>query len=393
MTFVEIDNSIIEHNARIMCRAFPHEYNIAVVKGNAYGHGYGVVPAMLRGGINAFAVARVWEALKVREYDGLHPVIMLEPVTADELKICGENNISVCVCDTETFEEAYSSGLKLKIQLKIDCGMNRLGFKDAEEIERTVHRISESGNLSLEGVFSHFHTSGAADTEYANNLKRFEELTSGIDLESVPMVHVDKTQTLILHDTPSFANGARIGIALYGFTTVHDFPDTLKGKIRKAQREFENRRHGVEPCKAIVEYDVKKAFTLYTRVLQVKEVRPGEYVGYGLGHRAESTETVATIDIGYADGIGRRRIGSSVAINGKKCPIIGEVGMNMCQVLADPSVKRGDLVAVLGGDIPIISITGHVGTTMYELMTDIDSSIPRIYKEQTGDRLCSETLS
>ena len=379
--YVEINNTIIEHNARIMCRAFPHEYNIAVVKGNAYGHGYGVIPAMVRGGINAFAVARLWEALKVREYDRLHPVIMLEPVAEDDLKLCADNDISVCVCDTETLEEACGSGLSLRIQLKVDCGMNRLGFKDASELTEAAARIRNSGVLKLEGVFSHFHTSGAADTEYAGNLRRFEELTSGMDLKSVPMVHVDKTQTLILHDTPSFASGARIGIALYGFTTVHDFPDTLKGKLRRAQREFENRRHGVEPCKPVVEYDVRKAFTLYTRVLQVKEVRPGEYVGYGLGHRAESTETVATIDIGYADGIGRRRIGSFVAINGKKCPIIGEVGMNMCQVLADPTVKRGDLVTVLGGDIPIISITGHVGTTMYELMTDIDSSIPRIYKD------------
>ncbi|MCR5279551.1 MAG: alanine racemase [Lachnospiraceae bacterium] len=377
--YVEINNTIIEQNARIMCRAFPHEYNIAVVKGNAYGHGYGVIPAMVKGGINAFAVARLSEALQVRDYDKLHPVIMLEPVMPELLKTCADNNVSICVCDRETLEEAVNSGLKLKIQLKIDCGMNRLGFKDATEITEVVKRIDESGLLFLEGVFSHFHTSGSVDPEYAGDLKRFEELTSGIDLSKVHMVHLDKTQTLILHDTPEYANGARIGIALYGFTTVHDLPTTIKGRIRRAQRDFMRKRYHVPDCKPIVEYDVKKAFTLYTRVLQVKEAKPGEYVGYGLLHHVLAPETVATIDIGYSDGIDRRRFGSFVSIGGKKCPIIGEVGMNMCQVLADPTVKRGDLVTVLGGAVPIVSVTGHVGTTMYELMTDIDSSIPRVY--------------
>ncbi len=377
--YVEINNAFIEHNARIMCRAFPHEYNIAVVKGNAYGHGYGIIPALIRGGINAFAVARLSEGLKVRDYDKLHPVIMLEPVAPDLLKICSEHSISVCVCDTHTFEEVYNSGLRLRVQIKVDCGMNRLGFKSNKELTEAVQMIRESGFLTLEGIFSHFHTSGAADTEYADNLKQFELLTEGIDLEKVPMVHLDKTQTLILHDTPKYANAARIGIALYGFTTVHDFPDSLKGRIRKFQRRIYIKRNSVEPCKPIVEYDLKKAFTLYTRVLQVKEAKPDEYVGYGLLHPVDRAETVATIDVGYADGLDRRMIGAYVSINGKKCPIIGEIGMNMCQVLADSSVKRGDLVTVIGGAVPITDVTTHIGTTMYEVMTDIDSSIPRIY--------------
>lgn len=379
--YVEINNGIIEHNARLMCEAFPHKYNIAVVKGNAYGHGYGVIPAMIRGGINAFAVARLSEAMAVREYEKNLPVIMLEPLESDYLKICSENNISVCISDIDTFKEASLSGLKLKIQLKIDCGMNRLGFKDREEINRVVAEIRKNENLTLEGIFSHFHTSGIQDTEYAKNRTRFEYLTEDVNLSDVPMVHLDKTQTVILHDTPAYANGARIGIALYGFTTVHDFPDTLKGKIRKLQRENHNRRNSVEPCRPIVEYDVKKAFKLYTKVLQVKTAKAGEYVGYGLFHRAAGNEIIATIDIGYADGIDRRRTGSFVAINGKRCPIIGEVGMNMCQVLANDTVKKGDLVTVIGGDVPIVSVTTHIGTTMYEVMTGIDSSIPRIYVE------------
>lgn len=379
-TYVEVDNSIIEHNARIICEAFPHKYNIAVIKGNAYGHGYGVVPALIKGGMNAFAVSRLDEAVEVRKYTKDYPVIMLQPVHVDDYRVCEEHNISVCVNDRETFEDIIKSGCSLKLQLKIDSGMNRLGFKDKEEIAEVVNIIEADERLTLEGVFTHFHTSGLKDTEYRKDLDTFIERTSKIDLSKVPMVHVDKTQTVILHETPSFANAARIGIALFGFTTVHDYPNTLKGRIRKFQQNFKNKRNGVEPCKPIVEYDVQKAFTLYTEVIQVKKAEAGEYVGYGLYHRAEGSEYVAVIDIGYADGIGRKRIGSSVAINGRKYPIIGEVGMGMCEVLVDDTVKKYDRVTVFGGDIPIVSITRHLGTTMYELMTNIDSGIPRIYK-------------
>ncbi|MCR5311408.1 MAG: alanine racemase [Lachnospiraceae bacterium] len=380
--FVEIDNGRIEHNARVMCETFPHKYNIGVVKGNAYGHGYGVIPAMVRGGINAFAVARVKEGVAVREYEKTLPVILLEPVSPEELPICAENDLSICVNDMEALKEAEDSKLSLKIHLKIDSGMSRLGFRDRKEVKEAADRINGNSLLTLEGIFTHFHTSGAEDREYADNRARFEELTKDLELDKIPMVHVDKTQTLILHDTPAYANGARIGIALYGFPTVYDFPDTLKGKLKRLRRNFRNAKNHVEPCNPVKTLDLKEAFTLKTRVIQVKDIDPGDYVGYGFFHRAENIEHIAVVDVGYADGIGRKRMGSHMAINGNKYRIVGAVGMSMCQLLTDGSVKRGDLVDVLGGGIPIRTITVHNGTTMYELMTNIDSSIPRIYTER-----------
>lgn len=378
-TYVEIDNSIIEANAALMCKLFPHKYNIAVVKGNAYGHGYGVIPAMIRGGMNAFCVSKLEEALLVRKEQKEYPVIMLQPVRPEFLNVCEENDISVCVNDKDTLNDIEKSGLKLKLQFKVDCGMNRLGFKDKEELTECVNKALNSGNLYVEGIFSHFHTNGLEDLEYENNKLRFEELTKDIDLSKIPMVHVDRTQTVFLHDCPEFANGARIGVSLYGFTTIYPYKDNIKGKIRKLQREIKNKRSGVKPTKPLKYYDVKQAFTLYTEVIQVKDVNPGEYVGYGLFHKATEKEKIAVIDIGYADGIGRKRYRSNVAINGKKYPIIGEVGMGMCEVLVDKDVKKYDKVTVLGGDIPISSITRHVGTTMYELLTNVDSAIPRTY--------------
>jgi len=378
--YVEVDNSIIEANARFMCETFPHIYNIAVVKGNAYGHGLGVVPALIKGGMNAFAVSRLDEALEVRMYEKELPVIMLQPIDKKYYKTASEFDISVCVNDLDTFREIVESGEKLKLQFKINSGMNRLGFSDRDELIKVIEEAIDNPKLSLDGIFTHFHTNGYRDTEYVQNKKNFEDITKGIDLTLFKMVHVDRTQTVFLHDTPSYANGARIGISLYGFSTVYPFPNTIKGKLRRIQRDFENKLHGVAPCREIGKMDVKPAFRLATKVIQVNEVEAGQYVGYGLLHKAEKEEKIAVIDIGYADGIGRKRYLSHVAINGKKYQIIGEIGMGMCEVLVDDTVKKNDEVTVLGGDIPISSITRHIGTTMYELLTNIDSSIERIYK-------------
>ncbi len=380
-TYITIDNKIIENNARVLTKAYPHKYYIAVVKGNAYGHGYGIIPALKRGGINAFAVSNLNEALKVREYDRECPVIMLEPVHKEHYPICEENDISVCVNDAETFEDILSSGCKLKLQIKADCGMNRLGFKEKEELEAIYKKAVSNENLTVEGLFSHFHTTGLADVEYERDLKRFEELTADLPLKDIPMVHIDKSQTVMAHEKPGYTTAVRFGVVLYGFNLMNKYTDDIKGRLRKFKHEFKNKIHGVKPCNEYPELDLKTALTLYTEVIQTKRVKTGEYVGYGLGHKAEKDEIVATIDTGYADGINRKRVGSFVSIKGKKYPIIGEVGMGMCEILADETVKKYDKVTVFGGEIPIRSITRHVMTTMYELMTNLDSSIPRIYED------------
>ena len=380
--YVEIDNSIIKQNAKLMCELFPHKWNIAVVKGNAYGHGYGIIPSLIDGGMNAFAVSNLDEALKVREYTKEHPIIMLQPVPAEYLSIASLNDISVCVNDIDTYKEIVESGLKLKLQFKVNSGMNRLGFSDKELLTKAVNEASANANLAVEGIFTHFHSNGLRDTEYARDKKRFENLTADIDLTQIPMVHLDRTQTVFLHDAPAYENGVRIGISLYGFTTVYPYSNSIKGRIRKLQRGFENKLHGVEPTKELKKYPVKTAFSFYTEVIQINKVNKDDYVGYGLLHKAEKTEYIAVIDTGYYDGINRKRYLSNVAINGKKYPIIGEVGMGMCEVLVDESVKKHDKVTVLGGDIPISEITRYVGTTMYELLTSIK---PEIKREYIGD--------
>lgn len=378
-TYVEIDNHIIEENARILCNSYPHKYNIAVVKGNAYGHGYGVIPALIKGGMNAFAVSNLNEALCVREYTSDCPVIMLQPVHEECFKICSDNNISICINDLNILEAAISSGFSLKIHIKVDSGMNRLGFKEKADINKAVSLIKNNKSLFLEGIFTHFHTSGRIDNEYKANKETFEALTSDIDLLSIPIVHLDRTQTAILHESPAYETGARFGIALFGFPTVYPYSNGIKGKLRKIQFELSRKMKKVDACRPYSELGLKKAFTLYSEVIQVKEVKAGEYVGYGMMHKASSDEYIAVIDIGYADGIGRKRYNTNVSINGKLYRIIGDVGMGMCEVLVDSTVKKYDKVTVFGKEVSTNSVTSVLNTTIYEVMTNIKAEIPRKY--------------
>lgn len=380
-TYIKIDNKILEENARELVKTYPHKYYIAVVKGNAYGHGYGIIPALVRGGINAFAVSNLSEALKVREKEASLPVIMLEPVHKEYYSLCSEKNISVCVNCKETFDEILKSGCELKLHLKVDCGMNRLGFKDEKVLNEVYSEAVANEKLTVEGIFSHFHTTGLSDTEYERNRLSFERLTSDIPLSEIPMVHIDKSQTIMAHEKPEYTTAVRFGVVLYGFNLMNKYGTDIKSRLRKFKHELINKKNHVKPSLPYPELNLKTALTLYTEVLETKKVSKGEYVGYGMKHFSEKDEYVATIDTGYADGINRKRIGSFVAINGKKYPIIGEVGMGMCEILADETVKRFDTVTVFGGDIPIRSITRHVMTTMYELLTNLDSSIPRFYED------------
>ena len=160
---------------------------------------------------------------------------------------------------------------------------------------------------------------------------------------------------------------------------MYPYDNSLKGRLLQKRRDLRNKLNHVEPSKELKRYDLKTAFTLYSEVIQINKIDTGAYVGYGLLHRAAGPEYIAVIDTGYSDGIGRKRSGTNVSINGRKYPIVGEVGMGMSHVLVDDSVKKHDKVTVLGGVISIRGIASALGTTTYETLTRISSSIDRRY--------------
>lgn len=373
-TYAEIDDIALKENVRNIREYFPdYEYCFGVVKGNAYGHGMQVVNALVEGGVNYLAVATLEEAVKVRLYNQQTPVLCLEPINKEYLCVAKENNVTLTVNSLDILGDIIKSGLKgLKIHLKIDSGMNRLGFKFKDDLNLAVKKINECENLTLEGIYTHLATSGLNDAWYDKQIEIFKSITSDIDLKSIPIVHIDRSLTLVHHKKVDFVNGMRLGIAMYGFAQSIPAPTGL-AKIKRAMRLrktpisepiFEN---GLK---------LKTAMRLYSEVIDVKPVKKGEFIGYGAAYIAEKNMNVATVAIGYYDGV---KAGfKNVFCKETKCPILGKMCMDMAIISVPENVKCGDKVEIFGENITISSITRSCGISAYNLLTDISARVPRI---------------
>ena len=377
-TYVEINLNNLASNIKEIKKNYKYKYYIGVIKGNAYGHGYEIVETLKQNGINFFAVANLMEALEVRKLDKETGIVCLEPIDLKYIDICSKENISICVSDYDYYDNLCKFKSKINIHLKIDSGMNRLGFNNKDTIDLVYNDLKKHSNIFLEGIFTHFATSGIYDTNYNNQLVRFQNLTQNIDLESIPIVHLGRSATMCAHQKISFANGVRLGIIMYGFEVIPKLDTSFKGKLRALKWNYFRKKNNIEvlPYKKL---NLKQSFRLISEVLEIKEVKKGDYVGYGTIYKADSNLKVAVVDIGYADGISRNRRNSWVEINGNIYDIVGDICMGMTLVKVDDKVKKHDKVIVIGNNIDIKKVARHLNTTSYEVMLMIDSNLERRY--------------
>lgn len=380
-TYVEINLNHLAYNVKEIVNKYnQYKYYIAIVKGNAYGHGYGIINTLIENGINFLAVSNLDEALEIRKINKKIKIMCLEPIPLDYLDICFKEDISITLSNYSYFEQLKKFKFKLNIHLKIDSGMNRLGFNNQVEIDKIYNYISKSTNLHLEGVFTHFATNGVYDKHYDNQLNNFKNLTSNIDLSKIDVVHIDKSGTMEAHKKLPFVNGVRLGIILFGFNSVPKYSNSLKDKLRQKKWQlFRKKKNITEPILNEV-ISLKKTFSLITNILEIKKVKANSFIGYGTKCFTDKEIIVAILDIGYADGISRKRKNSYVEIKGQLYPIIADVCMGMIIVQIDENIKINDKVIIIGGKSGIIQVSNHLQTTVYETMTMIDSSIERRYK-------------
>ena len=356
------------------------KYSVAIVKGNAYGHGYGIIETLLENGINFLAVANLDEALEVRKINKKVGVLCLEPVPLEYLDICSKENISICVTNLNYYEELKNKNLKINIHLKIDSGMNRLGLNNKDEINYIYNDLKKQKKIYLEGIFTHFATSGVFDKNYDNQLEKFKFLTSEIDLTKIDIVHIDRSATMQAHNKLPFVNGVRLGIIMYGFNSIPIYKNTLKDKIRMKKWEIIRKKEKISIPILNDGLKLKQTFSLVSSILEIKDVEANSYIGYGTGAFTKEKIRIAVVDIGYADGISRKRINSNVDINGKLYPIIGDVCMGMILVKIDNSIKINDKVIIIGGKVGVLYVANHLNTTAHETMSMINSNVERKYR-------------
>ena len=252
--------------------------------------------------------------------------------------------------------------------------MNRLGIKDKNELKEVCTLIKENNNFTLEGIYTHFATSGIWDKYWDNSLEKFKEITSTINLKEIPIVHLGRSLTLVNHPKIEFANGIRTGIVMYGFAQSLKEPTGLK----KFKRNIYLKKHNISKTTLTNNLKLNTAFKLYSEIMHIKYVKKGEFVGYGAKYIAKENMYIGIIPIGFADGFIKQNEGRFVTINNKKYEVIGEIGMDMTTIKIDDTVKLHDKVLLYNE----ISKEAHqMGLSSYTLLTSVTNRVPRVYVE------------
>ena len=376
---VIVNLSNIGHNARVITSTFKdYKYYMAVLKGNAYGHGMKVVNKIVENGFNYLAVFSLDEALEIRKYNKDIPVLLLCPLSISDLDIAKDNNFTITVHDIDYLKELLKLNYKLKIHLKLDTGMNRLGFKDKAEVVYAVNAIKES-NYVLEGIYSHFATIGLFDPYYDRQVKKFKELTSLLDLSEIPMIHFSSSVILLTHKKLECVNTLRCGILLYGYNVCPFISKSgLKNKLRNLRNKYYQKKYNLSKLTTNVNIDVKPSMRFVTHILQIKDLKQGETIGYG-AIKVDKDTRVAILPIGYSNGIGKNK--RYVLINGNKYYSIGEIAMNMMMISIDDRVKLDDEVLVLGDELTLGKVSNFNNCSLSETLLNIGNNNNIIYKE------------
>ena len=383
-TYVEINIDNLKNNVKNIINYYnDYKYYFGVVKGNCYGHGTTyVINELIESGVNYLAVSSLEEAIDARNINKKIPILCLEPIRIEYVDICIKNNITITVHDYKYAKELINKEVnkKLKIHLKIDSGMNRLGFKEKSELNEIYEELKNKEIIEIEGIFTHFATLGINDKEWDNQLEKFKNITSDINLKEIPIVHLYKSAAFINHPKLDFANGIRLGIGMYGYYSNPVYNTKgIKNKLRPLKRSINKKKNNISKTTTEIPIELKPAFKMYSEIIQVKQIKKGEFVGYGAIYRATEDEVIGIMPVGYDDGIFRKSRGRYVTINNKRYQIIGDVGMGMTAVKIDNTINMYDKVTLIGDKVSIKEIANHNGTSIYETICNIGKQIPRAY--------------
>lgn len=375
-TYVEVNLDNIESNIKNLITNYPgYDYYFGVIKGFGYSHGNKLAKYITKMGINYLCVSSLEEGLRIRNYVNT-PILCLEPIDVEYIPVCITNNITITLSSTEYFNELKKVNTdNLKIHLKINSGMNRLGFKDKNELLNVYNYYKDN----IEGIFSHFATSGLTDKDWDNQLENFKEITSLINLNDIKIVHLGRSLTLLNHEKIDFCNGVRLGIIMYGYNQTPKPSNSFKGKLREFKRNYIIRKQNISKTIRDFSIEYKECFSLCSEVMEIQNLKPGDKVSYGGTYTASMNERICVIPIGYADGYNRRFKNFKVSINNTIYPIVGEICMGMIMVKIDDKVNIHDKVYLIGNNISVREASRYIGTTVYETMCAIKDSLPRVY--------------
>lgn len=383
-TYASINCDKLKNNIKqIIAYHNKYQYYFGVVKANAYGHGDYIVNHLIAGGVNYLAVSSLEEAISVRKYTDI-PVLCLEPINLNYIDEIVKNNVTLTVHDYRYFLDLVETKKSVKIHLKIDSGMNRLGIKNQDEVNKIYQALKNNKNIFLEGIYTHLATSGINDKYYDKQIANFKYLTTNIDLKKIPIVHVDRSLTLVSHEKLDFCNGIRLGIMMYGINQNRNVSG-FKSKLLNIYYNFRRKLLKISPSIKENPLKLETALELYSEIIQTKTVKKGEIIGYGDQVIAKEDMKIGIIPIGYADGLFGNSIGRKVVINNKSYSIVCGLCMDMTIIKIDETVKLYDKVTLIGKGITVREVCNQLGISAYQLFTSLTYRVPRKYIEDAKD--------
>lgn len=366
--WVEIDLDRLAANMREIRRLTDKSAQItAVIKANAYGHGScAIAGLLLQNGADRLAVAELDEAIELRRHNITAPVLILGAVFPEQAPEAVLYGIDIPVFDYNTAkafsDEAAKQHRQIRLHIKIDSGMGRIGYQPTEESIAEIKRISLLPNVVMEGIFTHFATADCRDKTYAKEqYKKFIYICDRLKEENVTIHTRHCANSAAILDLPQYhLDMVRAGIILYGLAPS-DEVDITKTAL-------------------------KPAMSFKCRITYIKKLPKGASVSYGRKFIAQKECLIATLPVGYADGYTRMLNGKAqVLIHGQRANVVGSICMDQCMVdISDiPSVKKGDTAILFGeqdgASISADEIARKLGTINYEIPCMISRRVPRVY--------------
>lgn len=355
--WVEVNLDYLTQNIKKFTEYLPKDKKLlAVVKADAYGHGVSMMlPTILSCNIDMLGVASIDEALDLRTAGAECDILVLgaPPVWAFESAI--QNNISISIFNDEHLEAAKQiykrTGIPIKAHVKVDTGMNRIGIR-AEEAVKFIKKVQKLDYINLQGIFSHLANSDNEERTKAQ-LDKWENILANVNTNGL-LTHIFSCIGALSYNCT--CNMIRLGGMIYGLDSP--FPKSKKSP-----------------------FEVKQILGLKARISNLHKVKKGEGVSYSYNFIADRDMTVATIPIGYADGIDRRLSGKIYGyIGDKKVRQIGNITMDQMMFdVTDVETEVGEIITLLDDRIKVDEWANILGTINYELTCRLKVRLPRIY--------------
>ena len=364
-TFARVDLEAIRTNYRAIARFVNGRARvIAVVKANAYGHGAPQVAlALEEAGAAMLACADIEEGIVLREAGVRAPILVFGALSVSDLNGIFTHALTPTISTPGAARALQAAaarhGVGLRCHLKVDTGMNRLGFRH-DNLARTLPEVAAAPNLRIDAVYTHFATADNPEhPAFAEQRERFEA-----SLETLPRLGFTATvrhasnSAAMLRDERVWYDYVRPGLLLYG----------------------------VVPPPLATTMTLRPALSLSSRIVAVKGIRAGEASGYGLKGPFDNPATIAIVPAGYADGLDLRLAGRGyMLVRGRRAPIVGSVCMDMTMIdVTGMDVAPGDEVVIVGRQgedaIGVREMAAAIGTVPYELLCRVGSRIERIYE-------------